>query len=169
MRGETAYTADVTSRMAASQNLVLPRDICTPSHDFLELRALIDNRATGRAGESLRNFGPDLESSICRASSKASSRNAVPLSIAFPFIIDRYVLSSRSIEIINLISGRNFIGIDPSSVFGFIEFVRVSKYARVSSFSALRVSSARVSSRKNGYSTSFFERPFPLPSLLLEN
>lgn len=80
-----------------------------------------------------------------------------------------YYRSSRSIEIINLVSGRNFIGIDPSSVFGFIEFVRVSKYARVSSFSALRVSSARVSSRKNGYSTSFFERPFPLPSLLLEN
>ena len=104
-------------------------------------------------------------------SKRRSPRRSIDRSglIAFPFIIDRYVLSSRSIEIINLVSGRNFIGIDPSSVFGFIEFVRVSKYTRVSSFSALRVSSARVSSRKNGYSTSFFERPFPLPSLLLEN
>lgn len=79
MRGETAYTADVTSRMAASQTRV-PRDICTPSHDFLKLRALIDNRATGRVGESLRNFGPDLELGSARYAERARPRVETPLS-----------------------------------------------------------------------------------------
>lgn len=85
MRGETAYTADVTSRMAASQTRV-PRDICTPSHDFLKLRALIDNRATGRVGESLRNFGPDLELGSARYAERARPRVETPLS---PQSIDR--------------------------------------------------------------------------------
>lgn len=79
MRGETAYTADVTSRMAASQTRV-PRDICTPSHDFLKLRALIDNRATERVGESLRNFGPDLELGSARYAERARPRVETPFS-----------------------------------------------------------------------------------------
>lgn len=170
MRGETAYTADVTSRMAASQTRV-PRDICTPSHDFLKLRALIDNRATGRVGESLRNFGPDLELGSARYAERARPRVETPLSpkrilhfhpdfhrSLFRFLLLSTILSTSS----------NIIHRSIDRKFDFRkEFVQASNM-RVYRVSLPRVVFlAHVCSRKNGYSASFFERrllPSSLPS-----
>lgn len=176
MRGETAYTADVTSRMAASQTRV-PRDICTPSHDFLKLRALIDNRATGRVGESLRNFGPDLELGSARYAERARPRveTLSPRSIDPKRILHFHPDFHRSLfrflllsTILSILTSSNIIHRSIDRKFDLRkEFVQASNM-RVYRVSLPRVVFlAHVCSRKNGYSASFFERrllPSSLPS-----